>query len=211
MIPAPPKFAHASPLLAVDPSINRPGGSVFVNSRLVAIAAPKPLEWPWPGETPQIGELARLAAAGVAKWYRELQARPCARCALDHAIGSHAYVAPAVVGEWPQIYRLGQSKGDPNDLPPLAAVVAAVAERVECPLGWLASPLPREWIGQLKKSKKAGEEWKSPRGRLIWGLLGEDERAVIAAAGKIDHDQVDGLGIGLWSLGRLRRTYVNHR
>ena len=211
MIRAPAKFAAASPLLSVDPSIRRPGGSVFVHGRLVAIAAPSPLEWPWPGEEPQIGELARLAAAGVAKWYRELQARPCARCAYDHPIGSHAYVAPAVVGEWPQVYRLGQSKGDPNDLPPLAGVVVGVATLVECPLGWLASPFPREWIGQIKKSKKAGEEWKSPRGRLIWSLLGDDEKEVIAAAGKIDHDQVDGLGLGLWGLGRLRRTSVYHR
>lgn len=110
-------------------------------------------------------------------------------------------VRPAVLAcEWPQIYRATKSKGDPNQIVPLAAVVQAVAT-----LQWANNPQikivsykPAEWAGQLPKDTKNPKS--SPRGLRILSKLESSEVTIWSALG---HDAIDAVGIGLHYLGRL--------
>lgn len=113
-------------------------------------------------------------------------------------LGKTDHVDTTVV-EWPKVYRVGRSKGDPNDLLLLAALVGGVS----CRLGArTVSPVPSEWIGSLPKTT-TGDPLDSPRGRLIWRLLDASERAAVV----VSHDSLDSAGLGLWALGRLGKVF----
>lgn len=106
----------------------------------------------------------------------------------------------ALVVEWPQIYVRGRSKGDPNDLLPLAGVAMALAGRLDVEV---RSYRPAQWIGQCAKAEH-GDPLASPRGQLIWRELDAAERAAV----RLSHDALDATGLGLASLGRLHmRVY----
>jgi hypothetical protein len=113
------------------------------------------------------------------------------------------------VFERPAIRREAKSKGNHNDLIPLAAVGTAVAVM----LGnsgvrpRVLSPIPEEWTGQLPKSTAAGEAWRSPRGRRIADRLRPEELALVPT----QHDCVDAVGIGLWALGRFSARHAFQR
>lgn len=100
-----------------------------------------------------------------------------------------------VVYERPQVYRVGRSKGDPNDLLPLFGVGAAIAARLDVEA---VSYTPASWIGRIKKSE-TGDPLKSPRGRIVWGCLTEQERDRVT----LSHDALDAAGLGLRHLDRL--------
>lgn len=98
-----------------------------------------------------------------------------------------------LIVESQQIYR--HSKGDPNDLLPLAFQAGAVMHAV-CAAEKL-SPLPRAWKGTVKKEIMTAR---------ILSKLSPAERTVIDTVKcpkSLLHNVVDAAGIGLWHLGRL--------
>jgi hypothetical protein len=105
--------------------------------------------------------------------------------------------------EWPQAYQ--RSGVDPNTLFPLVGVSMTVVGMIS--MLALAhnytldvrSFLPREWIGQLPKSKSAAGS--SPRALRIRERLSAEEFE--HATPFEDHDMIDAIGIGLYALGRL--------
>lgn len=112
----------------------------------------------------------------------------------------------AVVVERPQVYALGKSKGDPNDL----IQVALVAGGVGALLGHVCNAAvffvtPAEWKGQLPKPASVKQPYivaERARERLT-----PEERACVELpkAGKLQWDVWDAVGIGLHHLGRWPR------
>ncbi|MFA6118156.1 MAG: hypothetical protein WC729_29485 [Sphingomonas sp.] len=97
--------------------------------------------------------------------------------------------------EWPQVYRVGKGKGDNNDLLALAAVLGALVALF--PLAGFEVFKPAEWKGQVPKDIM---------GNRIVGKL-EGREVVVFRAAKVikslEHNVIDGVGIGLKALGRL--------
>lgn len=117
-------------------------------------------------------------------------------------------VSPRTIAlEWPQIYR--GSATDPNDLPGLAgvgmAVVGLIADSVDHAVQ-VVSYLPREWIGQVPKSKLKNGAATSVRANRIAERLSLEERLEMHR--HTSHDVIDAIGIGLHCLGRLAPTRV---
>ncbi len=151
-------------LLAVDPGLKCTGVAVFEGSRLVRGFV---VRGPRDGDT---ADRARAVASGV------LEKVP----AVDR-----------VIYEWPQVYRFGRGKGDPNDLLALVAIGSAVAALY--PAARVESVKPAEWKGQRAKEAMRG---------VIVTRLDPSEQELLTWAG---HDTWDAVGIGLWALGRLER------
>lgn len=95
--------------------------------------------------------------------------------------------------ELPQVYDRARSKGDPNDLIQLAAVVGGIVDRLGRKT---AIYLPREWKKQVPKKIMC---------ERIESRLSEVERAEVElpASAKLKLDVWDAVGIGLHHLGRL--------
>ncbi len=106
-----------------------------------------------------------------------------------------------VVVEWPQIYTAAHSKGNPNDLPHLAAIGAAFCALLEVDLDvQMTQYLPHEWKGSID-----GDECT----RRIQERLSPDELKRVELVGKtLDHNIFDAVGIGLKHLGRFERHRV---
>jgi len=113
-----------------------------------------------------------------------------------------------VVIEKPQVYVASRSKGDPNDLITIAAVVGAVVMRA-----WWGHPLhrpalvvykPAEWKGQVPKPKP-GETYIIEE--RVRAKLSEEERARVAlpTAKSLHHNVFDAVGLGLHHLRAARR------
>lgn len=166
-------------LLAVDPGLSHPAGALFVSGELQKasrIKIPKGINTKTP-----ILERCRAIALAIAEW---------------------SEVTPdQIVVEYPQIYTADKSKGDPNQLVPLAAIGASLAGLF--PGVPVASPRPQEWTGGVPKSE-TGDPWKSPRGQRVWSRLSVEERNRVIPS----HDAIDAVGIGLWGLGRFERRRV---
>lgn len=138
-----------------------------------------------------MGERCRQVAGRLLSW-------------LENAAESAAVdKISCLVTEWPQVYRAGKSKGDPNDLVPMAGVAGCLAGHLGVPV---QSYLPAEWLGGTCPKWEDGDPWASPRGQRVWEALTAAERVCVVAS----HDAVDAVGIGLKYLGRfeLRRLYV---
>lgn len=169
-------------LLAVDPGLRYPAAAVFQGGVLVKASRVK-----LKGintKTP-ILERCRVIALSIVDW---------------------AQVTPdIIVSEYPQVYTRDKSKGDPNQLIPLAAIGACLAGLF--PSTQIISPKPRDWTGNIPKSED-GDPWASARGRRIWGRLTPAERSCVVPS----HDSVDAVGLGLYALGRFerRRVYETH-
>lgn len=126
------------------------------------------------------------------------------------------------IAEWPHVYasriREGKTKEDPNDLPPLAGV--------SCALGMVLSGAHREHVEpSLWKGQAPGDTFTA----RILGRLEPEEIEVLAKAllrvdpilctDRVDallkhptaHNAIDGVGIGLYRLGRLARRRVYSR
>jgi hypothetical protein len=131
------------------------------------------------------------------------------RCvAIAHAVyldlrSSDCAAPSALICEWPQIYQSTRSKGDPNQLVPLAGIACALLARMGDSRG--LSPKPGEVWGRLPKSTK-GDPWESPRGRRLAQRLRSDERAVV----QDKHDALDAAGLCLYVAGRwkARKNYA---
>lgn len=176
----------AGDLLALDPSINSSGLALFRRGELLATARVKRTR---DGVT--LGERAVRMSEEICAWVSHVRASPT-----------------CFVYEWPQIYP-DETEKNPNDLIGLSAVgngVAlalrtAAAARNECLE--IVAPLPREWTGGLPKTK-SGDPWESPRGGRIKTRLRPEEIVRV----KAQHDVLDGVGLGLWALGRFERVRV---
>lgn len=192
---------NAGDLLALDPSLRSTGVALFRRGELLAA---KRIQRKTDGAS--LGVRALGMAQDVIAWLRHCKADP-----------------QAYVYEFPQIYTATKSDGDPNDLTPLAAIGSAVGMALIVSGQYrnvtidVATPLPAEWAGQLPKSK-TGDPWESPRGQRIRSRLtaaelarfaskpmplGDGHEAIVA-----NHDVIDGIGLGLWALGRLDRVRV---
>lgn len=101
-----------------------------------------------------------------------------------------------LVIEVPQVYRAGDSKGDPNDLIKLAVGVGRWVERARiCGIPY-SMHRPNEWKGQIPKSIHAARAESALR---------PAERALLPAmASSMRHNMLDAIALGLWKLGRLR-------
>lgn len=172
-----------SELLAIDPGLRNPAGAIFRDDVLVAASRIKVSR---DHHALPVGERCRQVAELVTRWY------------LDQAAGPP--LLSLVVIEWPQIYRAVKSKGDPNDLVPLAGLGVAIGALLGAEI---CSPTPAEWIGQRKKVT-TGDPLASPRGAYIWERLTDAERSRVV----LSHDAIDAVGLGLWRLGRLKPVRV---
>ncbi len=190
-------------ILAFDPGLNHPAAAIFRYGKLIAASRVK-VEKSW--RTFPVGERCRVIARAVHDWACEhgLDMEAMVKAYENELLGydmearilrQHCGVIALVV-EWPQIYVRGRSKGDPNDLLPLAGVAMCLAGRLDVEV---RSYKPAEWIGQCAKAE-TGDPLESPRGRLIWRHLDVAERATM----NVSHDALDATGIGLAALGRLR-------
>lgn len=107
------------------------------------------------------------------------------------------------VYECPQIYGVGVSKVDPNNLIMLAEVGAAVAAQLRPHA--IQRPTPREWTGGTSKNTDA--PFNSSRWRRVKALLTEAEAAVVPE----QHDAIDAVGLALHPTPRAlalpRRVY----
>lgn len=111
------------------------------------------------------------------------------------------------VFEFPQTYARGKSKGDPNDLHPLAGVGMCLAGLLYDQVHELVVTeyKPRDWAGTTPKVT-TGDALASIRGVRVWSRLSEVEKAVV----EVSHDSVDAIGIGLKRLGRFEfvKSYI---
>lgn len=185
-------------LLALDPSLNAPGCTMFRGGRVICAERVRV-----PQKVSQLPPAARYATVAdlVIAWAR-------------------AHGDPrSYVYEHPQWYQRGRgrcrgarTKGDPNDLAGLLGVSCEVSGRLGATVVERISYTPAEWTHQVPKvcpkckGKKAkackrcgGSAWRTPRGIWIRSRLREDEIAVIEDS----HDAIDSVGVGLHSLDRL--------
>jgi hypothetical protein len=121
-----------------------------------------------------------------------------------------AHPLTAIVYEWPQVYRAARAPGDPNDLLGLVAVAAAVASKLGTINEFahraaidIIDPTPADWSQGLPKAL-TGDPWKSVRGVRVSSRLSPAELALVPKS----HDAIDGVGIGLWALGRFEPRRV---
>lgn len=184
--------------LAVDPGLHSPGAVIGANDQIVRTAR----------FTPE----------------RDILCSQGARC-LDIADQIVQWALKIVSGpvefifEWPQQYdsRAGKTKGNPNNLTPLAGIGMAIAGKLHTHsalLGDPVTPMPAQWIGQIPKQcplcervpgKKTckvckGSAWRTPRGIHIRKCVRPMELDIIPD----QNDVIDASGIFLWRVGRLR-------
>lgn len=174
--------------LAVDPGLNAPACARFVGGVLVRA---EPVRVPRAYSKLDMIDRCRKVAELINGWYLEQR---------EMGLGARMLDVHLVV-ERPQIYRASKSKGDPNDLPPMVGIDAALATLMGCPV---TSYLPREWVGGTSKVE-TGDAWMSPRGQRVWSRLSEAERQAVVV---VTHDVVDSVGLGLFHLGRFTPRQV---
>lgn len=169
-----------SVLLAVDPGLQYPAAALFVH-----------------------GELRKASRVPIPKGVTT-RTPILLRCrAISFALTDYAELIPDIlVVEYPQIYTQEKSKGDPNNLIPLAAMGGVLTGLY--PNAVVISPKPREWTGNVPKAE-SGDPWKSPRGQRVWSRLSAKERLNVVPS----HDAIDAVGLGLFGLGRFERRRVN--
>ena len=168
-------------LVTIDPGIRHVGVALFAGELLIRAAL---VRSPC---TRGNGAAECLAVAWeVAAWVSRAEA------GVDH-----------VGVEWPRIYTVEKSKGDPNDLLALVGVGTAIGALLavdhELLPDAVTSVHPDEWKGQVPKATMT---------RRILDRLSPAERALIEDAGTLTHNVVDAVGIGLHTLGRLERRRV---
>ena len=164
-------------LLSIDPGIRGTGAAIFQDGLLTAAAYVKNFEKKGGGPY----EAAKMAWA-VFDWYEQ---RSRSFAALN-----------TLVLEWPQTYSGRASRGDTNDLFPLAGVDAALA--VLFPGAGVTRYTPHEWKGSVDGDVMI---------ERIKGRLSDEEKAAVTlpSAKGLAHNVFDACGVGLKFLGRLDR------
>ena len=173
-------------ILAMDPSITRVGLALFVEGKLVHTGYVK-----GQGTTKDdIMHRVVRTAKEVYKWSLE------SMC---------AGFVDTMVCEWPQIYQRAddKTKGDPNNLVPLAGVCGAVGALLYNDYGTqMVSFKPREWADNVPKIETVKGCKKSPRAYRTIACLTPEEMKVWVKVKY--HDEIDAIGIGLHYLDRFR-------
>src|SRR5690348_8977245 len=112
-------------LVALDPGVDHPAAAVFLDGELRAASR---VRVPGAIDSLEVGERCRQIALLVRDWV------------LNQTGG----VTPAnLLCEKPQVYRTGRSKGDPNDLIPLAVLDGYVGGMFFD--AHVEMPTPAEW------------------------------------------------------------------
>lgn len=184
--------------VAVDPAIRSAGIALYRGGNLVSASAVK-----LASDTDEnIAARCLEMAESLARWVVRHQATP-----------------RALVFEWPQIYRVAKSKGNPNDLVPLAGVGMALAGILA--MGVASRNVTLEVVSNLEVVAFTAGEWTPAAGKKetrvskvadamrtkrIMRRLTDDERAAIE--GIKSHDALDAVAIGLHALGRLEPERV---
>jgi hypothetical protein len=171
-----------STLLSLDPGLNDPAIALFKEGVLVYASRVK-VEKAW--TKLNMAERCRQVAYRIAE------------------VGTkQGFNITEMCTEYPQVYKLGKSKGNPNQLLPMVGILVGVASLLDVNV---TSYLPAEWLsGQCPKAEE-GNAWDSPRGRRIKEALSIKEIGSII----LSHDALDATGVGLFHLGRFkpRRVY----
>lgn len=190
-----------STTVGLDPAINSPGLGVVRDGVLVGA---------WNVKIPAafkrlpMGERIQAVAERIVY---ELRSRPYNK---EHEVVGALEDGDAIVYECPQIYGVGVSKVDPNNLIMLAEVGAAVTRELMTSASTNAKirvlrPLPREWTGGTSKNPDA--PFDSSRWRRIKMLITPAEAAIVPE----QHDAIDGVGLALHDTPRAlalpRRVY----
>lgn len=168
--------------LAFDPGLLHPAVAVARDARVIHAARVKV-----PG---------KLKLLPLGERVREI-----VKLVGDHALqitGGQPVIATCI--ERMQIYTREKSKGDPNDLIPLAMMGGAVSFGFGAPT---VAPVPRDWIGSIPKST-SGNPWMSARGRIIAGKLSAEEQKLVESS----HDALDACGLLLHLHARLGRAFI---
>lgn len=113
--------------------------------------------------------------------------------ALSEILFTYGY-PDSVVVELPQVYQRSKSKGDPNDLIAVAVVVGALQER----LRRVELVKPRTWKGTVKKEVMLK--------RIVSKLTAEETALLPKLSKSLVHNVIDAIGIGLFAVGRLKKT-----
>jgi hypothetical protein len=100
--------------------------------------------------------------------------------------------------EMPVVRDARHSKGDPNDLIPLAAINGALCV-VFSDAATIEQYAPEQWKGQLDK--------QAMNARAL-GRLSLCERERITDAGALAHNVYDAIGLGLHFVGRLKPAKI---
>jgi len=167
-------------LLSVDPGIRGSGGSLWENGTLVrATYIKNPLT---EGGGP----------------------RECAAMAREIIVWADQWGVDCVICEWPQTYGGGASRGDTNDLFPVAGVGAALAALVGENVRF-DHVVPHDWKGSIQKPKKVSDPYSIVL--MCERRLSDAEKAVVELPGNKRHhwDVWDAVGIGLKALGRFEK------
>lgn len=170
-------------IITLDPGLRASGLALFKDSRLVE------------------AELVTRTSSGKLAHRAHDCADTALRChrAAQDMLRKHGGIGclDRVVLEWPQIYQRGgtRTKGDPNDLLPLAGICSAFKVLLGDDVESLALH-PAEWKGQLDGDVMLTR---------ITGRLDDAERRLVPG-GALAHNVIDAIGIGLHHLGRLQRT-----
>ncbi len=160
-------------MLAVDPSLTCTGWARFLDGR--------------------------LDACGIIRTYRDdtLAGR---LYSIDRAFRGVPMPDKLVI-EWPQVYTRAKSKGDPNDMLPVAAVAGIVIASLSADV--VLTPRPAEWKGQVPKDVH--------NARVMRRLTPEERNRVDAAQlpKSLANNAIDAIGLGLWALGRMGSNASN--
>lgn len=168
-------------LLTIDPGINGCGIAAFSDDGRVARAYY--VKNPCPKNNPMPERVVRMVATITAS---------------VNGVGLDTLLV-----EVPQIYTRGKSKGDPNDLIPLAGISYGIASAFFELYGVLAKQyLPREWKGNIDADLMI---------ERIKARLSPAELAVCTGPTYLLHNVYDAVGIGLKYLGRLEPKRVISR
>lgn len=171
-----------SELVAVDPGMNCAGLALFRDGQLVgAVSITVPDD---------VGhELKRVSLMAQRIVFE-------ARVILPEA--------QRLAFEWPQVYdaRAGKSKGNPNNLLPLAALGGALAPMFR----EVEMFTPREWKGQVGKPRSKKDPYIITD--RVLDRLTDDEAESVRTVPMGAWDTWDAIGIGLHALGRFKRKRV---
>lgn len=98
-----------------------------------------------------------------------------------------------------RVYEASEQKGDQNDLLGVQLVAGAITGIMGCPV---VSYVPQEWKGSVD-----GDVFTK---RIISRLSETEKQAITYVSESVDHNTIDGVGVGLKRLGRLdaHRVYA---
>lgn len=141
------------------------------------------------------GELCGASYIPGAKEGRGPQAwRVLAEAVARYACSVAPYGQINLILEVPQVYVRARSKGDPNDLIQVAAVVGALTGKLMVPGADCVAYLPAEWKGQTPKEITTA--------RAQAALQADELSEVKLPAKSLQHNVWDAVALGLYHLKR---------